>query len=73
MPAQFWILLDHVLSLFSTEKKQDLLIRGRKEHELEDNFGFVVENNVAALQLAVTAGLQVSVAISELRSGVGHQ
>lgn len=43
---------------FFPEKKQDFLIRGRKDHEIEEKFGFAVENNVASLELIASIGLQ---------------
>ena len=40
------------------EKKQDLLIRGRKGNELEELWTFVVENNVASLETMCAVGMQ---------------
>ena len=44
--------------IFFPEKKQDLLIRGRKGNELEELWTFVVENNVAALETVCAVGMQ---------------
>ncbi len=41
-----------------SEKKQDLLIRGRKGNELEELWTFVVENNVASLETMCALGMQ---------------
>ena len=41
-----------------TEKKQDLLIRGRKNTELDEYYGFVVENNAATVELMCNIGMQ---------------
>ena len=44
--------------IFFPEKKQELLIRGRKGNELEELWTFVVENNVAALETVCAVGMQ---------------
>ena len=46
------------LNEFITEKKQDMLVRGRREDELVDSFGFALENCVARLELIPCIGLQ---------------
>jgi len=48
-----------VICFSLSEKKQEMLIRGRKGCELDVRFGFVVENNIAALELVSSLGLQV--------------
>ena len=64
MPAETTYDISVILSfVFAAEKKQDMLIRGRKELELDEKYGFAVENNVAALQLNVSVGLQVGTVI----------
>ena len=40
------------------EKKQDLLIRGRKNSELDEYYGFFVENNAATVELMCNIGMQ---------------
>jgi hypothetical protein len=39
------------------EKKQELLIRGRTTNELEEKFGFLVENSQSALESVCSVGL----------------
>ena len=43
---------------FVTDKKQDLLIRGRQPQELREGRGFCIENNVASLEAITAVGLQ---------------
>ena len=42
-----------------TDKRQDLLVRGRKDEELQEKYGFLVENNMAEVELLAQVGQQV--------------
>ena len=41
------------------DKRQDLLVRGRKDEELQEKYGFLVENNMAEVELLAQVGQQV--------------
>ena len=45
--------------VYILEKRQDFLIRGRKENELQEKWGYVIENNTANLELVCSIGFQV--------------
>jgi hypothetical protein len=40
------------------DKKQDFLIRGRQPGELQEAYGFMIENNIATLETITAVGLQ---------------
>ncbi|KAK2168273.1 hypothetical protein LSH36_18g00030 [Paralvinella palmiformis] len=58
-PAKMQLIMTKSFKTEYDEKKQEMLIRGRKGCELDVRFGFVVENNIAALELVSSLGLQV--------------
>ena len=47
------------MTFLTADKKQDLLVGGRKADQLDEHFGFFVDNNQAELELVSSVGLQV--------------